>query len=242
VVDLYIILFFLAAMLVAVFRGVISELFDLLTCSLGLIFTLSVFEIPGRALIREMRDSPATAYIISFLLIFIPVGLLFASLGLRFSKYVKERIPSAAYYGAGIPVSIVKSAVVVSSLLLLLWSGNISPSLKEDLHRSLIAERLSSYNTIILGIVNTAAPPDIASKVRRAIEQQEMYKKERSTINSFHFIPAGGSYETHCHHYNAGSDSLLSMRSSDQFGRVYIIQCRNGNAHLQGDRDNGEGK
>ncbi len=179
-IDLYIILFILITMLIAAFRGVVSEFFDLLTFTLGLIFTLSIFEIPGQALFREMHGSPAQAYVISFLLIFIPVGLFFASLGLRLSKFVKEKMPAGLFYGFGIALSIVKSVFIVSCVLLILWSSNIKSSLKEDLYNSFIADRMSLYNPLIYSVFKAVSPPGVAFRVKCAIQKQEMYKKERN--------------------------------------------------------------
>lgn|GEM_PF-1772062 len=179
-IDLYIILFFLVTMIIASFRGVVSELFDLLTFSLGFIFALSVFEIPGRALFRELHGNPQLAFIFSFLLIFIPVGLFFASIGLRLSGYVKEKIPAGLFYGLGIPISIIKSLIIVISVLLLLWSSTIKSSLKDELCKSSIANQISFYNPLVLSVAHAVTPPGVALKVKCAIEQQEMHKKERS--------------------------------------------------------------
>ncbi|MHC9544216.1 MAG: CvpA family protein [Vulcanimicrobiota bacterium] len=179
-IDLYIILFFLLTMLIASLRGVVSELFDLLTFSLGFMFALSVFEIPGQALFRELHGNPQLAFIISFLLIFIPVGLFFASIGLRLSRYVKEKIPARLFYGLGIPISIIKSLIIVISVLLLLWSSSIKSPLKDELCKSSIANQISLYNPVILSAAQAATPPGVAFKVKCAIEQQEMHKKERS--------------------------------------------------------------
>lgn len=182
-VDLYIILFFLVTVLIALFRGVVSEFFDLLTFTIGLVFALSVFEIPGQALFREMHGSREFAFIISFLLVFIPVGLLFAALGLRFSTFIKEKIPAFFFYGFGIPIAVIKSLIVIISVILLLWSSNIKPYLKKDLCESCIASHISSFNPFILIIAEAITPPTIVFKVKSAIAQQEMYKKERSINN-----------------------------------------------------------
>ena len=166
--DIVLIIIVTASVIYSLFRGLVREVFSLLSIILGFMAAIRLYPVPASILLTWI-DNSVIAHILGFVLTFIAVSILISLLGRLVRKFVKFARLESGDRLLGAVFGLLKGVFVVTVLILALILF-LPPA-----HPVLTQSKLSPY-FITLGEVSLSMIPDELKKsVRKKKESFSLY-------------------------------------------------------------------
>ena len=166
--DVVLIIIVTVSVIYSLFRGLVREVFSLLSIILGFMAAIRLYQIPAGILLTWI-DNSMIAHILSFVLTFITVSILISLIGRLVRKFVRFAQFESVDRLLGAVFGLLKGVFVVTVLILVLILF-LPPA-----HPVLTQSQLSPY-CITLGELSLSMIPDeLKETVRKKKEGFSMY-------------------------------------------------------------------
>jgi len=169
--DVFIIVIMVVSFIYSLFRGLVQEIFSLLSLILGFISAIRIYHIPA-GLISHGIDNLFIANVLGFILVFIFVSIGVGLIGKLIKKFVRHIKLESVDRIFGAFFGLMKGAFVVIIVVLILIAF-LPPA-----HPVLSTSRLSPYFMAVGELSLRMIPGDLRIKVREKRESLSPYWRQ----------------------------------------------------------------
>jgi len=166
--DVAIIIIITASVIYSLFRGLVREVFSLLSIILGFMAAIRLYQVPAGILLRWI-DNGMIVHLLSFVLTFVAVSILISLAGRLVRTFVKFAQFESADRLLGAVFGLLKGVFVVTVLILVLILF-LPPA-----HRLLTQSQLSPYFITLGELSLSMIPSELKEAVRNKKESFSPY-------------------------------------------------------------------
>lgn len=174
ILDVIIIIFIALVTYGGYKRGIILEAFDIVIIFLD--FGISTHICPYLAKVFDifLRWPKSTSSVVSFILIFIPVGIVLYLIALTVDRAAKLDVVAKGFNSyAGAAVAFIKSWILTWTLILVVFMLPLKEDVRKEMHNSFMVNIVKARTSMMLGIIEATSPPVVNKEFIKVIKKNK---------------------------------------------------------------------